>query len=569
VHSPAVGVDGPGDDGAIREGGLSLMLLIQRYITRELLKTFFLTALGLTLVFSLGGGVFNMIRVEVLTAVQLWSILVRIVPVATTLTLPVAALFSTAMVYGRLSLDNEFNACRASGINVHRLVAPAFAVGLFVAAFTFYFSNYVIPRFVEGLEQIVRNDPQKAVAQMLYTRGYLEVQGKYVIHADAFNEYSLPATPQHPDAERDRFVELRGASFVELENGELIRYGTTPKVTIEFTAGTVQRDPTVMARMEDVRLFDQQRRQFYSLGEQRLGPVPIPWKFRRKNKFMNLPELLYYREHSWELPEVEEALPKIRGLMHEFLFYQALTAGMTGPQKKYRFGTPQEGYEITAAAVPVDPDSGHPRLDQPLVRQWWDGVKRTFRAGSGEIVVERGFGGDVPSAYIKLGNDVSFTDDVDPTKVIRRTRVELEPVSMPPDVVGRAAAISDADLLDYRKPLGLSPRIDEARRSLYKGQQALVRRLTCEIHSRCAFSASVLVLVVLGAALGIIFRGGQMLTAFVISFLPGLFTTVMNIMGRQLSEKDNTALLGLGVMWGGIAIVTLVDAVVLTRFLRR
>lgn len=545
------------------------MFVLQRYIARELLKTFLLTAFGLTLVFSLGGGVMNMIRVEVLTAVQLWSILVRIVPVAATLTLPVAALFSTAMVYGRFSLDNEFNACRASGINIHRLLAPAIAIGLGVAAFTFYFSNYIIPRFVEGLEQIVRNDPQKAVAQMLYTRGYLEVQQKYVIHADSFNEYAMPATAAQPDADRDRYVELRGATFIELEGGELIRYGTTPKVTVQFKPGTVRDDPTVMARMEDVRLFDQQRRQFYSLGEQRLGPVPIPWKFRRKNKFMNLSELLYYRQHSWELPEVQETLPKIRGLLHEFLFYQALTGAMTGPQKKYRFGTPERNYELTAAAVPVDRDSGHPRLDQPVVRQVWDGTRRTFHAGSGDVAVERTFGGEVPSAYIKLGNEVWFTDDVDPTKKIQRMRVELEPVPMPQEVVARAASITDSDLLDYRKSLGLSPRIDDARKSLYKGQQALVRRLTCEIHSRCAFSASVIVLVILGAALGIIFRGGQMLTAFVISFIPGLFTTVMNIMGRQLSEKDNTALLGLAVMWGGIAIVALVDAVVLSRFLRR
>lgn len=545
------------------------MFLLQRYIARELLKTFALTALGLTLVFSLGGGVLNMIRVDVLTAVQLWSILIRIVPVATTMTLPVAALFSAAIVYGRFSYDNEFNACRASGINIYRLFAPAVVLGLFCTAFTFYFSNYIIPRFVEGLEQIVRTDPQKAVAQMLYTRGYIEVQQKYVIHADAFNEYAMPATPEHPDADRDRFVELDGATFVELEGGELIRYGTTPKVTVQFMAATPDRDPAVMARMEDVRLFDQQRRQFYSLGEQRLGPVPIPWKFRRKNKFMNLPELLYYREHSWELSDVQDALPKIRGLIHEFFFYQALTAGITGPEKKYRFGSPERGYEITAASVPVDPDSGHPRLDQPVIRQWWDGARRTFHAGSADIAMGRGFGDTVPSVYIKLGNNVWFTDEVDPAKKIQRMRVELEPVPMPQEVVTRTAAITDADLLDYRRPLGLSPRIDDARKSLYRGQQALVRRLTCEIHSRCAFSASVIVLLILGAALGIIFRGGQMLTAFVISFMPGLFTTVMNIMGRQLSEKENTALLGLAAMWAGIAIVAAVDAVVLARFLRR
>ncbi len=547
------------------------MFLLQRYVARELTKTFLLTAIGLTIVFSLGGGVFNMIRVEVLTAIQLWSILARVVPIATTLTLPVAALFSAAIVYGRFSVDNEFNACRASGINIHRLLAPAVVLGLFTAVFTFAFSNYVIPRFVEGLEEIVRSDPQKAVMQMLHTRGYIKVPGdKYIIHADKFSEYAVP--PRSAPAEKEdpnRYIELRGATFLEMEVGELVRYGTTPKVVIQFTPATPQSDPTVMARMEDVRLFDQQRKQFYQLGEQRLGPVPIPWKFRRKNKFMNLSELLYYREHPWELPEIMEGLPKIRGMANEFFFYQSLATGLTGPNRTYRLGTAEKGYEITAAAVPVDPNSGHPRLEKPVIRQAWDGVHRTFRAGSGDVVVERGFGSDVPLVYIKLGNNVSFTDEKDPKKVIERVRVDLDSVPIPPEIVDRTAAIPDADLLDYRKPLGLSPRIDDARRSIAKGQEWLVRRVTCEIHSRSAFSASVLVLLVLGAGLGIIFRGGQMLTAFAISFVPGLFTTVMNIMGRQLSEKENTALVGLVVIWAGIGLVALADAVVLGRYLRR
>lgn len=547
------------------------MFLLQRYITRELAKTFVLTAIGLTLVFSLGGGVFNMIRVEVLTAVQLWSILARIVPIAMTLTLPVAALFSAAIVYGRLSVDNEFNACRASGVNILWLLTPAVLLGLFTTAFTFLFSNFVIPRFVEGLEQLVKADPQKAVMQMLYNRGFIQVPGgKYIIHADRFAEIELQREPgNEAEATQKRFVELQGASFIEMESEQPVRFGTTPRVTIQFTMSDRRADSTVMARMEDVRLFDQQRRQFYQLGEQRLGPVGIPLKFRRKNKFMDLRELLYYRQHPWEIPEVEEMLPRLRNLLYEFCYYQDLVAGLTGPGRKYRFGTPERGYEIRATHVPVDRESGHPRLEEPVIRQWWDGTRRTFRAKSADVAVEDAFGSEAPLAYLKLGNEVSFTDDVDPAKVIRRSRVELDPLPIPPRAKECAESVSYGDLLDYRKPLGLSPRIDDVRKSIAAGQQMLARRVTCEIHSRCAFSASVLVLIILGAALGIIFRGGQMLTAFVISFLPGLFTTVMNIMGRQLSEKPNTALIGLVVIWGGLGLVALADLVVLRRYLRR
>ncbi len=547
------------------------MFLLQRYIARELIKTFVLTAIGLTIVFSLGGGVFNMIRVEVVTALQLWSILLRIVPIATTLTLPVAALFSAAIVYGRFSYDNEFNACRASGINILGLLTPAVLLGLFTTAFTFSFSNYIIPRFVEGLEQLVRQDPEKAVAQMLYARGYIKVPGeKYFIHADSFDEVTVEGRPiRSADEGGERFIQLKGAAFIEMAAGELVRYGTTPRVTIQFTAAAPGKDPTVMARMEDVRIFDQQRRQFYQLGEQQLGPAPIPWKFRRQNKFMNLPELLYYRERSWELPEVQGSLPEIRELVGRFFFYQTMIRSLTEGDKVFRLGSPRQGYEITAAGVRMDEEGKQVRLSQVVVRQSWGGIRRTFTAGNATVVVKQSFDVNVPYVYIELGGDVSFVDDVDKKKTVKRLAVELEPVPVSRSVLAQTAAVTDADLLDYRKPLGLPERIDARREGLAQTQLAMVRRLTTEIHSRFAFSASVLVLVVLGAALGVIFRGGQMLTAFVIAFLPGLFTTVMNVTGRQLSENQNTAMIGLAVIWTGIVLVAMADVVVLARFLRR
>ena len=53
-------------------------------------------------------------------AVEIIQVLSFVVPGAFTLSLPVAGLFSAAITYGRFAADNELNACRASGINVHR-----------------------------------------------------------------------------------------------------------------------------------------------------------------------------------------------------------------------------------------------------------------------------------------------------------------------------------------------------------------------------------------------------------------------------------------------------------------
>jgi hypothetical protein len=105
----------------------------------------------------------------------------------------------------------------------------------------------------------------------------------------------------------------------------------------------------------------------------------------------------------------------------------------------------------------------------------------------------------------------------------------------------------------------------EALAALIKMKQEVIGVL----HSRLAFSASALVTLVLASAMGIIFRGGQFLTAFVISFVPGLVVVVLNIMGRHLSENTGTHLLGIGIMWAGIVALAFIDGVILTRYLKR
>ena len=59
------------------------------------------------------------------------------------------------------------------------------------------------------------------------------------------------------------------------------------------------------------------------------------------------------------------------------------------------------------------------------------------------------------------------------------------------------------------------------------------------------------------------------MTAFGISFVPGLMMTVLIIMGRQLAENTNTSTVGIAIIWGGLAAMALVDVGVMTRFLRR
>jgi len=61
------------------------------------------------------------------------------------LALPLAILLSSVMTLGNLSENNELTALKSSGLSLYRIIKPLFFLVMIIAAFTFYFSNYVIP----------------------------------------------------------------------------------------------------------------------------------------------------------------------------------------------------------------------------------------------------------------------------------------------------------------------------------------------------------------------------------------------------------------------------------------
>ena len=134
------------------------MLTLHGYFGRELLKTFAMTAVALTLLLVLGGGVANLFKGEGLGADKLVQVFAFLTPVAITLILPIAALFSAAITYGRASADNEITACRAAGINIHRLLLAAAALGLAVTGVTYWSWNFLIPGLSKRIADVTRRD---------------------------------------------------------------------------------------------------------------------------------------------------------------------------------------------------------------------------------------------------------------------------------------------------------------------------------------------------------------------------------------------------------------------------
>ena len=124
-------------------------------------------------------------------------------------------------------------------------------------------------------------------------------------------------------------------------------------------------------------------------------------------------------------------------------------------------------------------------------------------------------------------------------------------------------------LWDPATKFELGPEVDRQLKRLRKQRSKYLHQIFAEINVRTVYSISVLVLAILGAALGMIYRGGHLLVAFGISFVPTLFVVVLTILGKNIAKGESTLLVGLAIMWLGLIIVTSLDYVVLKRYVPR
>ena len=158
-----------------------MILTLQKYIFRELIRAFLLTAIALTCMMAFGGGMVNLMRNEGLSAQEIIKVLMCLMPIVLAYSLPVSALFSTTITYGRLASDNEITACRASGINIYKLLAPAVLLSVLVFNTTFTLQNFLIPNLASSIERLIKADIQKIAYLKLKKQGYIDQMG-FTLH---------------------------------------------------------------------------------------------------------------------------------------------------------------------------------------------------------------------------------------------------------------------------------------------------------------------------------------------------------------------------------------------------
>lgn len=126
--------------------------ILQRYILREVLRTFLfvLTCITILLVFV---GVFQQATERGLSPAQALKVLPFVVPHMLPFTIPAAMLLTVSLVYGRLTGDQEVIAAKAAGVHPFALMFPALFIGGVLSAGTLVLSDQMIPWSMTKIEQ--------------------------------------------------------------------------------------------------------------------------------------------------------------------------------------------------------------------------------------------------------------------------------------------------------------------------------------------------------------------------------------------------------------------------------
>src|SRR6187399_1381491 len=136
------------------------------YIFKDLIKIFFLTSGALAGIMSFGG-LLRPLTEHGLDAAQAGQMLTYFMPAMTTYSLPIAALFATTVVYGRLAADNEITACRAAGISYVAVAMPAVVLGLVVAFVSLMFLCFIVPVATLKVERVIYSNIAQLIANQI------------------------------------------------------------------------------------------------------------------------------------------------------------------------------------------------------------------------------------------------------------------------------------------------------------------------------------------------------------------------------------------------------------------
>lgn len=540
------------------------------YLFRDLVRIFVMTSLVLAGIMSFGGLLRPLMEYG-LSASQAGKMLLYFMPAMMTYSLPIAALFATTVVYGRLSADNELTACRAGGISHLALTLPAMVLGLALSIVSLLSLSFLVPRYILRVEKVAFDSLAEVVVKNIQRTHQLRIED-YVIYAE-----SAQILPRVQGGDTETVV-LHGPMFASYDEDPQTR----TKIPSEFFTA---RSATVLIRQADDRVeFSVELEDGTSfprvlgegdmggVGTGQIGPIPVRSPIDENTKFLDIHQLKRLYEDPTRSREIREMHTRITRQEQQQLFLGQVAAELKRTGQYVFQGTGSADQPLTyvlrkepEAVVAPRPRgkllvSSNPELDQRQIRLERVGTAAEFdeargltlrvepRPAAGQIVLEF----NLEDVRVETGEG----------SIGGSSRRRYLYMPMPPEV----AAIGRREPTYYLT--GGTVRGDDLR-TLRRELPQLRNSIEAEIHGRASFAVSCLILVTSGCALGMMFRAGNYLSAFSVSVVPALICIALVVTGQHVSENSSGGLaMGLAIVWSGNVMV-LVLAIGLLGHLRR
>jgi lipopolysaccharide export LptBFGC system permease protein LptF len=539
-----------------------MVFTLQRYIFRELFKIFLLAAIGLTLILSLGG-VLRPVQEYGVGPRQVVHILLYFMPVTLTFVLPMAALFASALAYGRFASDNELDACRASGISITTLVYPGLALAILVAIANLLLSFHVMPYFVHLAERSLKADAKQILFRNIQRRGYycLPPNERFVIYAD----FADPKTST-----------LYGIVAVESKLGSLTKMVTCESAQVQFDSSGQRnevrltwRDARLIGGPDDNWIDNEAGAVRYEFGSLLGDDIT----------FKKIQEMKQIRVNLMLFDPVAKMARDTYGQLAAELLAQDMRAAMGGSAAgAYLLNGQSRTVKLSAAGCIAEPGLAVSLLPPVIVEE--------YNRQTGTLLQK--LSSEKEKATIYLDEDAP-----DQRVHLQLSNARVVGTGLPmihhairdlamPEFVKRSLAGGPDRLVANIAERPDTPEtsawgsLEQPSPDLMKFREALAReiRITlvdiqAEINSRLVFGIGCVPMILIGIGLGIIKRGGHLLGAFGVSCAPAVVLIVGIISGKHITQNlGSQAVSGILIMWAGLAFLILLTACIYAWLLR-
>ena len=546
------------------------------YLGKDLAKITLLATAVFTLLMSVLA-VIEPLRQRGLSGGQAMQLFTYSLPVMLSFTLPVAALFAATFVYGRFSQDNELMACRASGISTLSLMAPAIWLGVLVSLVTLTMGLYVAPKLLWASRQAVRSNLERIAFHGLKSNRRLDL-GKRVFYADRVDpeRHGLAGVLAMDMRDPHNVLVLSATEasldFAQRDQGAYVSFQADNPVVFRQKGGTVgMEDEQDMRHTMLEEIMDDEPRMYdwSRLCRVWANPAECPGVqagLRRIQRLVCVQAFLKDALSSFastgryasltELPPVTGGAPATRPSLRrveirtrqvergidDSLLLGKSPALATAPAEGIEAGQP-----LTADNCVVIRVYNGNELDQELRC-----FQATLSCGWDEAR-------DAPRAWLELSDAlVNFSANARETGG-RHDRLGLGPFAMPEEVTAAGSQVKLDHLMKLSNKAFGADSIDKAVAQLKNNTiRLLLARTQSEMNFRLSYAISTVFLVMLGAALGLLLRGGQALAAFAIGAVPTSLTVLTLYMGKEMIRHINVAHaapLGMAIVWGGVAVL--------------